>query len=88
MDRKVGVADMNINIIRVDGKRVLFRVSDEYGNNAYRTNADGEGLWINRDGEWKQITGTSQFNLLQKTDSGKRKAIRRFLDDGNNTFRW
>ena len=83
---------MNINIIRVDGKSVLFRISDEFGNEAYRTNAEGEGLWKLKDvargaREWTQIVGTSQFHLLQKTDSGKRKAIRRFFDDGNNTFR-
>lgn len=33
------------------------------GDGIYRTNDRGEGLWELRDGEFKQIEGTSQFSL-------------------------
>ena len=74
---------MKIHIIGTFDGKVIFRVSDEDSNTAYRTNSDGEGLWKYNEntGEWKQIVGTCQFNLLQKTDSGKRKAIKRFFEE-------
>ena len=82
---------MSMHIIllgnQMDDGRYYFRISDGYGNYAYRTNKDGEGLWrLNEStGEWKQLTGTAQFHLHQRTDSGKRQAIRRLLEDGNET---
>lgn len=53
--------------------RVTFTVTDlvpnvdtgEYGEdiNYYRTNPDGQGLWIlTRRGDWRQILGTCQFD--------------------------
>lgn len=67
--------------IKTKDSMVFFSVlGDEY-----RTNRMGEGLWrwektrAWADGEpiyeWKQILGTCQFSLTQKTYSGKRKAI-------------
>jgi hypothetical protein len=44
----------------------------------YHTNDNGEGLWVGTD-YMKQIAGTLDFNLKQKTNAGKRAAIlRRF----------
>ena len=80
---------MNINLLETFDGKCYFRISDEYGNFSYRTNADREGLWrLNETtNEWKQLAGTSQFHLRKETDGGKRKAIRRFMTDGNDTFR-
>lgn len=79
---------MYINLLGTYDGRVTFRVMDD-DNRAYRTDSNGEGLWrLNEStGEWKQLVGTAQFHLRQKTDSGKRRAIKRFLDEGNATFR-
>ena len=81
--------DIHINLLGTFDGKVTFRIIDEDDNVAYRTNGNGEGLWKRNatTGEWKQIIGTSQFHLLQKTDSGKRKAIRRLFEYGNDTFR-
>lgn len=53
-----------------DSKRVNFTVNGE----EYHTNTDGQGLWTGDD-YLKQIDGTAQFVLTQRTTSGMRKAI-------------
>lgn len=74
---------MFIILLGNNNGKVTFRVSDWYGNYAYRTDSNGEGLWkLNEStGEWKQVVGTSQFHLTQKTDSGKRKAIKKLFTE-------
>ena len=62
---------MNITIKRSkDTKRVDFTVNGAM----FHTNDYGYGLWIGED-YLKQIEGTAQFSLTQKTVSGMRKAI-------------
>ena len=48
-------------------------VSNEVEASQYRTNRDGEGLWTRkREGQdWRQISGTCQFNLHVKDVRGK-----------------
>lgn len=55
-----------------DTKRVDFTVNGR----PYHTNNKGEGLWTGED-YMRQIEGTAQFSLTQKTYSGMRKAIER-----------
>lgn len=70
------------NLYNWSGRGWSWDVEDETGTNAhYRTNRDGEGLWIVdlRDGSESQLMGTCQFALTQTTDSGRRKYIRRYF---------
>lgn len=68
---------MKITIKRAeDSNRVDFTVDGRH----YHTNNAGEGLWIGDD-YMKQIEGTAQFSLTQKTLSGMRKAIERRWND-------
>ena len=64
---------MTITIKRAkDSKRVDFTVNGR----GYHTNDDGLGLWVGDD-YMKQIEGTAQFGLTQKSNAGIRKAIER-----------
>lgn len=73
--------------IRNEGNMVFFTVLSD----KYRTNKNGEGLWKwEKTGawadhmpvyDWKQILGTCQFSLPQKTRGGKRAAIERYFAD-------
>lgn len=63
--------------IKTNDSMVLFSV---FGNE-YRTNRMGEGLWKWEKHDWKQILGTCQFSLTQKTYSGKRKAIYEYFKE-------
>ena len=68
---------MNITIKKSeDSKRVDFTVNGQ----TYHTNNDGYGLWIGED-YTKQIEGTAQVSLTQKTTSGMRKAIEKKFSD-------
>ena len=78
---------MHINLVGTNGDMIFFRVLDSDDNVAYRTNSRGEGLWKLDKCDWRQVVGTSQFHLHQKTNSGKRKAIIRLFEYGNETFR-
>lgn len=74
---------MKIKLMVTDLKKVYFQIVDEWSEVAeYTTNYAGEGLWKwdGCTGRWRQIVGTCQFDLLQKTPSGKRRAIRRFFE--------
>lgn len=53
-----------------DSKRVDFTINGK----AYHTNNAGCGLWEGED-YTRQIDGTAEFSLTQKTYSGIRKAI-------------
>ena len=65
------VRAMTITIKRADdSKRVDFTVNGK----AYHTNDLGLGLW-DGDDYLKQISGTAQFSLTQKSISGMRKVI-------------
>lgn len=62
---------MKISISKSEStSRVDFTVNGE----AYHTDDRGEGLWVGAD-YTKQIKGTLDFSLKQKTISGMRKAI-------------
>lgn len=50
------------------------RVDFTVNGKAFHTNDAGEGLWVG-EGYTKQIKGTLDFSLKQKTISGMRKAI-------------
>ena len=64
---------MKITVARAnDSKRVDFTVDGQ----AFHTNNEGCGLWEGEDYA-RQIEGTAQFSLTQKTMSGIRKAIER-----------
>lgn len=67
-----------------DTKQVRFTVVSRtyYGEKIetdYMTNKSGNGLFI-ADDYYKQITGTCQFSLHQKTYSGVYKAIKKWFD--------
>ncbi len=77
-----------------DDNRVEFHITHEYCDEeeAYRTNKYGTGLWEWQKTtawdpqynepvyEWKQILGTSQFELTQQTRSGMRRYIERYFE--------
>lgn len=74
---------MKLKDMKVEGLMVYFTTDDEFeGQHEYRTNALGEGLWKWNEGtaSWKQIAGTCQFSLHQKTRSGRWKAIKRYFE--------
>lgn len=68
----------NIKITKhKDSKRIDFEIS----GNHYHTNDAGCGLWLGDDYA-RQVEGTAQFRLMQKTTSGIRKAIvKHFIGD-------
>lgn len=69
--------------IRQDENMVFFTITFINGDiESYRTNYQAEGLWREQEnGEWKQVLGTCQFSLPQKTVSGMRKAIKKHFAD-------
>lgn len=54
------------------------RVDFEVNGSAYHTDKNGEGLWENDD-YTKQVAGTLDFSLKQKTRSGARRAIEKYF---------
>lgn len=73
----------NIHNDDIYTKQVLFTVIIEDYNGKeistdYMTNRCGDGLFIKND-YYKQIAGTCQFDLHQKTHSGMYKAIRKWF---------
>lgn len=73
---------MKFKIVRdKDTSRVDFEVYDEDFETRqwYHTNKDGEGLWKGED-YMKQIVGTCDFRLHQKTYSGIYKAIKKWFE--------
>ena len=38
----------------------------------YRTNRAGEGLWVYREPNWKQVEGTGQFSARNLADFGRK----------------
>lgn len=76
---------MKIKNIHKEGNKVYFTVIERnyYGEvmeTDYMTNKSGNGLFI-ADDYYKQITGTCQFSLHQKTYSGVYKAIKKWFED-------
>lgn len=64
---------MKITVKRAqDSKRVDFTVDGQ----AFHTDDEGYGLWEGED-YTRQIEGTAQFSLTQKTLAGVRKVIER-----------
>jgi len=53
------------------------------GKKTYRTNGNGEGLWIWVDykANWKQIVGTSQFSLPKDRKKAYRKIYYYFIEE-------
>lgn len=75
---------MKLKDMKVEGMMVYFTTVDDMDEvHKYRTNREGEGLWKwhDRTQEWKQIAGTCQFSLRQKTRSGRWKAIKRYFEE-------
>lgn len=75
---------MKIKNIHKEGNKVYFTVIERnyYGEEIetdYMTNNNGNGLFI-ADDYYKQITGTCQFSLHQKTYSGVYKAIKKWFE--------
>lgn len=73
---------MKISNIRKEENAVFFTIEKEYNGTMeslnYRTNENGEGLFRDSDFWYsKQLAGTCDFKLKQKTISGIRKAIER-----------
>jgi len=71
--------------ITVDEGRVDFDIKgvddwNEPFEEHFHTDKLGEGLWSGYD-YMKQIAGTGDFNLKQKTKSGKYKAIKKYFDE-------
>lgn len=76
------------NLSVAEGGQVFFTVifhdkweKPENWEVSYCTNQVGEGLFFDEDFWYtKQIAGTCQFELHQKTASGMRKAIKRYFE--------
>ena len=69
---------IKITNLKKDGNAVFFTINDTDRSTNYRTNQEGEGLFLDKDFWYAhQIEGTAQFTLKQKTMSGIRKAIHR-----------
>ena len=85
---------MKVKNVRMDGNWTRFTIVDPLDGieHTMETNRNGEGLfamlptgaWYS-DGspvcEMKQLAGTSQFSARQKTESGRRRYIKRFFMD-------
>ena len=55
---------MDRNLTRYGQHGWMFRANDALGRPCeYRTNDKGEGLWVRRGDEWRQVSGTSQYRL-------------------------
>ena len=66
-----------------DPRGYSWEIEDDVGNHGhYTTNKFGEGLFIydERDGSETQLSGTCQFQLTQKTDSGRRRYIKKWFE--------
>lgn len=62
------------------GERTVIETYTE--TSLFRTDENGDGLFKDFDTRWKQILSCQKFHLNQKTDSGRRKAIRKALESG------
>ena len=78
---------MKVKNIRRDGNQVFFTVvhydtlTDSEQETEFRTNRDGDGLFIIFDSDCKQIVGTCQISFDQKSYSGLYKAVRKWAEN-------
>jgi len=65
--------------IRYDGRKVYFTIGSGMFAGDYRTNRDGEGIWVvkphTEDG---QMTGTCQFSLTGKRSTDRARIVAHF----------
>ena len=65
---------MAFNMQRYGDAGWKFRAEDALGTlRDYRTNRDGEGLWVLQENgwEWKQVSGTSQYRLPSSEEEAR-----------------
>lgn len=69
---------MTIRNLKKDGDRWTWDMDGTH----YKTNADGEGLFIDKGYEVKQITGTCQYSMRGCNTCGSAyNHIRRYFED-------
>lgn len=67
---------IKITSFREDENRIDFMVDGQ----PYHTNPEGYGLWVGED-YLRQIEGTAQFSLRQKTKNGVYKALKKRYEE-------
>lgn len=55
-----------------------YALPEQWGGTRYRTNGEGDGLWVVGELEDKQVSGTCQFSLPAKKSAARSKLYREF----------
>lgn len=72
---------MTIKNLKCDNGKFYWTVSEDDITKNYCTNENGEGIFeISEDGNHKQLTGTTQFNLTKMSLSGARAKLNKLVD--------